>query len=97
VVGEEESPEEGLSDEVDNAREKNCNLASFTKGVFVNTLDPGITGMALSVTDQKSVKCQSKHTHHDATGLGERSLAAITVQRLTFNLDQTHPTGFRIC
>ena len=45
-----------MSGEVDKTREKVCNnLASFTKGVFVNTLDPGIAGMALSVTGQKSV------------------------------------------
>jgi hypothetical protein len=52
MVGEEEFhytfSEESLSGEIDNAREKVCNnLASFTNGVFVNTLDPGIAGMAL--------------------------------------------------
>ena len=45
-----------MSGEVDKTREKVCNnLASFTKGVSVNTLDPGMAGMALSVTGQKSV------------------------------------------
>jgi hypothetical protein len=52
MVGEEEFhntfSENSLSGEVENAKEKVCNnLASFTKGVFVNTLDPGIAGMAL--------------------------------------------------
>ena len=52
---------------------KNCNLASFTMGVFVKTLDPCIAGMALSATGQKVSEHQLEYAHHDATGLGERS------------------------
>ena len=49
-------------------------LASFTKGVSVNTLDPGIAGMALLATSQKVLeKHHCDYAHHDATGLGERS------------------------
>jgi hypothetical protein len=42
-------------------------------GVFVNTLDPFIAGMALSAPGQKVLEQQLEYAHHDATGLGERS------------------------
>ena len=48
-------------------------LASFTKGVSVNTLEPGIAGIALLCHGSASNKHRFEYTYHDATGLGERS------------------------
>ena len=70
-------------------REKSVyNLASLTKGVFVNTLDPGIAGMALlGHASKKSVlNINLKHTHHDATGLGERSTSTKHILQRFFRI-----------
>ena len=66
---------DSLSCEADMQEKNGFNLASFTKGEFVSTLDPGIAGMALFGHDgvRQVFKCRFQHTHHDATGLGERS------------------------
>ena len=62
--------------------------ASCTRGVLVNTFEPGMAGMALDCHGQQHSRLVKKHAYHEATGLGDRSTSTRHILQSTVQYQQ---------